>query len=300
MDSCAVRTAYRSFTVHLAGRLNVGHNKVICIIILCLANYKDDIERVDYMCTAVFKNQFLFRTVDRIGSIKEHCIIGRKNYIGGVIQNNYGEIWIDGINKHGLMTALLNYRKEIANECDGSKNRIKLHWGKFVLYLLENCRDVKDASNAIMSLHFSSDGPEMYPHFIITDKIGRCIVFESGKVYENTYGVLTNAPSFTEQVEKLKMCTSDRNDFYSSESRFSRIAQLSKRVKIQSIGDCFDLLTAVTLPEGADDRPGYRTILRSVMSSDSMTYSYAVGGSGKIKTQEFNGNFHIAVNQDEN
>ena len=250
------------------------------------------------MCTAVFKNQMLSRTVDRIGSTGEHYIICRENYIGGVIRNDFGEIWIDGMNEHGLMTALLNYRKEITDECIHGESKIKLHPGKLVQYLLENCRNVREASDAVLSLELTFDAPEMYPHFIIADRAGGCIVFESNRVYENTWGVLTNAPSFPEQTENYKMHTAGRNDFYSSESRFSRMVYLSERVKTESVMDCFDLLTAVMVPKGADDRPEYRTVLRSVMSADSMTYSYAVGCSGRIRTVSADGEFEISVKED--
>lgn len=250
------------------------------------------------MCTAVFKNFFLSRTVDRVGRIDEHRIIGKENYVAGVIRNDYGEIWIDGMNKHGLMTALLNHRKELTNECSCGKNRIKLHPGKIVLHLLENCRNTREASEAVLSLKLTSDEPEMYPHFIIADKSGECIVFEGGKVYENKPGVLANAPSFPEQIKLCSTNMANENEFYSSESRFRRMSWLSKRTKTESVSDCFDMLTVVAVPEGADHRPGYRTVLRSVMSADSMTYSYAAGCSGKIQSVSVGSEFDISLKDD--
>ncbi len=222
-------------------------------------------------------------------------MIGTGNCVGGVIKNSFGEIWIDGMNSYGLMTALLNYRKEMTEECAKVKNRIKLHPGKLIPYLLENCRNTLDASETIASLELTADFPEMYPHYVIADKRGKCVVFENGKVYENTFGVLTNAPSFPEITECLKENSFDKTDFYSSESRFVRVAHLRERVRVGSTSDCFDFLSSVSLPDGADDRLGYRTLLRSVMSADDMTYSYAEGCSGIVKTVSANGIFEIQM-----
>lgn len=249
------------------------------------------------MCTAVFKNRFLLRTVDRIGDIGEHYVIGTERYIGGVIRNNYGEIWIDGINKYGLVTALLNYRREMTNECTNKPNSMKLHPGRLVQFLLENCRNVHEASEAAMSIELTCDAPEIYPHFIIADADGKCAVLESDSIQENPIGVLTNAPSLKEQIRYYKEQKTKVTEFYSSRSRFCRIADFRQLVRIKSVEDCFNLLTTVALPEGVDKRKGYRTVLRSVMSCDSMTYSYAEGCSGKIKTVSMNGNFDISMEE---
>ncbi len=245
------------------------------------------------MCTAIFKNSFLARTVDRIGSIDEHFIISRNGYIGGIIRNTYGEIWIDGMNSYGLMAALLNYRKELTNESSYSTDSIKLHPSKLVPFLLENCHNTKEVSRAVSSLQLTYQEPEMYPHYIIADKSGACCIYENGKVFDNPLGVLTNAPSFPEQLSLLKAQEICSDDFYSSKARFRRIAMLQERVKIQSVSDCFDLLTSVTVPQGADKRHKYRTVLRCVMSQSTMTYSYADGCSGNIKSVLAAGDFEI-------
>ena len=54
------------------------------------------------MCTAIYRDGILARTVDRTAEGGEHFAVVRENYAGGVIRGAFGEIWIDGINGSGL------------------------------------------------------------------------------------------------------------------------------------------------------------------------------------------------------
>lgn len=250
------------------------------------------------MCTAIFKNSFLARTVDRIGSIDEHFIISKNGFIGGVIRNGYGEIWLDGMNRHGLMAALLNYKKEMTRESSYDSRKATVHPSRLVPLILESCKDTDEAKSALLSLRLTHNEPEMYPHYIFAHKSGSCFVYENGEVYQNSLGVLTNAPSFPKQVSLSKLQSKADTDFYSSTARFSRMALLKDQVSIQSTYDCFDLLTSVAVPQGADKRHGYRTVLRCVLSGSDMTYSYAVGCSGSIKTVSAEDEFELCASSD--
>jgi len=238
------------------------------------------------MCTAIFRDGILARTVDRDGLLSEHFTVVREDYAGGVIRGQWGEIWIDGLNKSGLKIALLNYRKELTEEIHGSDDGIEtIHPARLIVHLLRSCADTKEACRMLASFRLSEDMPRMYPHYMIGDDSGRCIVYESGRIYDNTVGVLANAPSYPEQAELLsaltdsgKVCPWD----HTSESRFCRAAWLRSHAELDSAEDCFALLDTLAVPKGMDPRKNYRTLLKTVMHNGM--YSYEDEKSRTVKS----------------
>ena len=232
------------------------------------------------MCTAIFIDGILARTVDRDGLLGEHFAVVRENYAGGVIRGDYGEIWSDGVNRNGLMTALLNYRKEMDREIHSFReDSEKIHPARLIPRLLGECGNTDDAEKLLRTMELSEDMPAMYPHYIICDAAGKCIVYESGRVCENPLGVLANAPSYGEQTERL--CTLKESGHplpwdHTSFSRFCRAAWLREHAdKPVTMSDCFALLDALAVPKGMDPRKNYRTLLKTVMSASDGTYSFA-------------------------
>lgn len=229
------------------------------------------------MCTAIYRDGILARTVDRTVEGGEHFAVARENYAGGVIRGEFGEIWIDGINRSGLTAALLNYRKDVAAECEECGEREKLHPGRLIPRLMQCCRDVRDAREFLGGVSLGEDMPVMYPHYIIGDASGACIVYESGRVIDNPWGVLANAPSLREQSEHL-CAVMEKGSIvwdHTSRSRFCRASWLRMHGKDHSVSGYFALLDALAVPVGMDPRENYRTVLKTVMCAADCSYSYS-------------------------
>lgn len=245
------------------------------------------------MCSAIFSNQTLARTTDRQGSLAEHRITGVQTissaYIGGTITTPDGRIWIDGINDSGLMAALLNYRKELTEESAEDAPKNKIHPGKLIPTVLENCRNVKSAADFLRTVTLTEDAPMMFPHYILADKSGNCTVFENGKIIGNPLGILTNAPSFGEQMQSLPDLTAETPAIpwnHTSESRFRRLAWLKTHAPVpETPTDFMNLLDAVAVPIGMDPKPGYRTLVRTVMGANDGTYSFCTEKDRAIRTR---------------
>ncbi len=241
------------------------------------------------MCTAIFWNGYLARTVDRQGNCREHRILIKDGYMGGVILTHSDPIWIDGLNERGLAIALLNYEKDLSYPQSAKPNpAFRLHPGQLIPYLLKRCGTVKEAAPLLREIALSADAPEMYPHFLLADTAGECAVYEGGNVLFHPLGVLANAPSLDAQMGLLPDLTA-RDALiswdHSSPSRFQRMAWLKHHaVPPASQGDCMELLATVTVPAGMDPRPGYRTLLRVVLCPEQGLYTYSTACGQSAKT----------------
>lgn len=119
----------------------------------------------------------------------------------------------DGINEMGLMGSnnlLPGYATFSEKEVKG---KINLTTANAFNYLLSRCKDVEEVKNeankiAIVKHGEAKDDMSISMHFFFKDAKGRGIVLEpkDGKllIYDNPYGVLTNAPEFPWHVTNLK------------------------------------------------------------------------------------------------
>lgn len=250
---------------------------------------------------------YLGRTVDRAGAFSEHSIIGmgRGVFCANTLDGDAGErgklayvgltidvpqcigrkthpIWIDGVNECGLMIALLNFPGESAWE--DSTRKTKVHPGRLVPYLLSRCRAVDEAADAIENIALTDEGLPMRVHYLIGDRSGRCMTAEPDerglKVRENPIGVLTNAPELERHIANLRAFSGESADLpgdFSSESRFVRLAHIKKHAvtaenESESISKVINILAAVSVPDGLDEREGYRTMFTTAMSAEEGEY----------------------------
>ncbi|MBE5934437.1 MAG: choloylglycine hydrolase family protein [Lachnospiraceae bacterium] len=190
------------------------------------------------MCTAVTyktKDFYFGRNLDYEKSFNESVVITPRNYkyifkhekeinhhygmIGmACVVNNY-PLYFDAVNEKGLSMAGLNYvgnavyksEKIIAKDIGESKTVDNIATYEFIPWILSRCISVKEARTLlerinITSTPFDKDMPPAQLHWIIADK-EESIVVESEKdglhVYNNPVGVLTNNPSFKEQIFNL-------------------------------------------------------------------------------------------------
>lgn len=130
-------------------------------------------------------------------------------------QTNYGFVGADGlglphvtdgINEHGLAVSLLYFPgfADYGTLTDQDKTKALAPW-EFNTWVLSSCMSVQDVIDKLASVRIAPVAHELVgtivpAHYAITDVAGRSIVIEptngSLKIFENSVGVLTNAPTF--------------------------------------------------------------------------------------------------------
>ena len=181
------------------------------------------------MCTAatyLTKDFYFGRTLDNTLSYNEEVVVTPRNYpfhfkkvesmqthyamIGvACVMKDY-PLYYDAINEKGLGMAGLNF---VGNAVYGKeeKGKCNISQFEFIPWILGQCSCVKEARELIermnlIELSFDDSLPIAQLHWIIADR-NEAITIESVKdgikVYDNTVGVLTNNPTFPEQMFSL-------------------------------------------------------------------------------------------------
>lgn len=175
------------------------------------------------MCTAISENQsrHLFgRTLDLECSYGESIVITprgfpisflhegeskRGNAIIGVAHVNKNfPLYYDAINEHGLGIAALNF-SGFAHYYNAGGKKKNIASFELPLWVLRNCSTLSEAKRLLSDTVITDDSfadslPPTPLHWLIADGTGAITVeqTESGlNIYENPFGVLTNAPEFS-------------------------------------------------------------------------------------------------------
>ncbi len=145
------------------------------------------------------KYPFLFRQAKPLSA--HYAIIGIAHVVDGI------PLFYDGVNEKGLGMAGLNFvGNAVYHEAVPGKDNIAQF--EFIPWLLAQCASVTDARKLLSRLNltpeaFRADLPVAQLHWLIADR-EEAIVVESVQngvmVYDNPAGVLTNNPSFPEQM----------------------------------------------------------------------------------------------------
>ncbi len=181
------------------------------------------------MCTAITytANDLYFgRTLDYEYSFGEGIVITPRNFIFdfrdmGIMQKHYAilgmalikndfPLYFDAVNEKGLCIAGLNF---VGNAVYRKPTPLKDNIAQFELipWLLGQCATIGEVKEKLKNINitdtpFSADLTPSQLHWIIADK-NECITVESVKdgvhIYENPVGVLTNNPTFPEQIFNL-------------------------------------------------------------------------------------------------
>lgn len=181
------------------------------------------------MCTAAkyISDDFYFgRTLDNDCGYNEQVVITPRNrplvfkhqdtlhthhaMIGvALVQNGY-PLYFDAINEKGLAMAGLNFvgATTYRPPCDGKCNIAQF---EFIPWILSRCTTVREAKEAIAQINltdarFADDMPVAQLHWMIADRDSAITVESTASginVYDNEAGVLTNCPSFPEQMINL-------------------------------------------------------------------------------------------------
>ena len=202
------------------------------------------------MCTAATyrtKDFYFGRTLDYECSYAEEVTVTPRNFplafrhmepmkshyaiIGmAYIRQDY-PLYYDAVNEKGLGMAGLNF---VGNAVYGKpmQGKVNIAQFEFVPWVLGQCASVEEAKRLLENIQlvdtpFSDDLPVSQLHWIIADReeaITVEAVEEGLKVYDNPVGVLTNNPTFDQQLFRLNdyMGLSAREP----ENRFSNSLQL--------------------------------------------------------------------------
>ena len=178
------------------------------------------------MCTAIHFGNFFGRTLDLECSFGEEVVVmprgsrlsfiyegersTKHKIIGTAHLRGCEPLFYDAINEAGVGVAALNFPKYALYRSKKGKS-LNLASFEVISYILSECDSVSAAKEILAATNVTDDdyggGLNATPlHWMIADK-NESIVFESTKdgckVYDNPYGVITNAPSFEYQITRL-------------------------------------------------------------------------------------------------
>ena len=299
------------------------------------------------MCTAVglkTEDFYFGRTLDNEFSFGEEIVITPRNFsfrfrftnemkshyaiIGMALVSDDFPLYFDGMNEKGLCVAGLNFVGNACfNNCD--HDALNIAQFEFIPYILGKCATVNEARKEIEKINvtntpFDNELGVAELHWLIADK-NDCITLEitkSGKfIYDNPVGVLTNNPTFPEQMGRLNdyMHLSNKppkNTFakgldleryskgmgamglpgdLSSTSRFVRVAfgkcnSVCEGDEKSSVAQFFHLLGTVEQIRGANKtEDGFEiTVYTSCCNARKGIYYYKLYDSFEIKWVDMN------------
>ena len=294
------------------------------------------------MCTAISyhtKRFYFGRTLDYDCSYGEQVAIMPRNFplkfrMAGEVKNHYAVIgmahvangyplYYDGGNEKGLGIAGLNFVGN-THYFEEQKGKCNLAQFELIPYLLATCKDVEEALKRLQEInvtnHAFADGyPVAELHYLIADK-NRSVVLElvkeGMKIYDNPVGVLTNNPSFPQQLFSLNDYVNvtpeePKNRFsknykleefsrgmgalglpgdWTSKSRFARAAFVKLNSvpagegEEESVNEFFHVMNSVSQPRGSGLWKGnYEiTVYTSCFSANAGAYYYTTYSNHRI------------------
>ncbi|MGX7108022.1 linear amide C-N hydrolase [Facklamia miroungae] len=264
------------------------------------------------MCTGIKINypggHVLGRTMDLEAPVDYNILYLPKDYpvaenlLGGYHHSQYKMLGVgfrnmdplkDGVNEHGLIGITNDFGGFglYDDQVDQSKTNVSAFY--FMNYILANCRDIDEVLKILPTIHISSrdlKGNKVITpifHFMFSDSKQNCIVVEPNKkklkVYQNPYGIMTNAPKFSSHV-KLLETTFDKENLdrfngaknlpggYDPKSRFLKAYYLAQQTldnhnSNSAFGNLYRVLSAVALPKGFIPNQKYHSYTYTVYLS---------------------------------
>lgn len=268
------------------------------------------------MCTAIndaSKFHLFGRTLDLEYSLEEQVVITPRRFeldflheeksyehlaiIGTAHIANGTPLYYDGMNEKGLCAAALRL-PALAAYHDKKDGKINLASFELIPWVLCRFESAAEAREALRDVNIT---PECFSgmlastplHWIVADKRESFVIesVEDGvRIYDNPYGVLTNAPDFPTQCVMLEEYGEPRLGDLSSSSRFIRAVNakqytLPAEKKTPAISRFFHLMSTVNQPHGlfrADERQ-LRTVYTSCMDTEGLTYYFTTYDCRKIR-----------------
>ena len=228
-------------------------------------------------------------------------------------------LYYDATNEKGLSMAGLNFPNN-AHYNEEVRDKINISPFEFIPYVLSLCSNIREVKLLfkninLVNINFSEELPLSPLHWIIADK-ENAITVESVKdglkIYDNSFGVLTNNPTFDKQILNLNnyihLSPYDENindeassDFsrgmgaiglpgdWSSKSRFVKMVFVKKNTvsdntEDKSVNQFFHMLSSVEMPRGAVKYRGCDEITQysSCCNTDKGIYYYKTYDNSRI------------------
>ena len=281
------------------------------------------------MCTAISYKGYFGRNLDLEYSYNEQVVITPKKYcfnftdkrivdkgyaiIGiATICENY-PLYYDACNEYGLAGAGLNFPYDDLYSNVINENQTKIAPYEILTVILRNCKNVEEVklllSNSIFTnKSFNDDFPATNMHYMFSDS-NSSITVESKNgiinIYDNQVNVLTNTPTFLEQLknlEKYKNLTNEETNKtinskgtgalglpgdFTSKSRFVR-AEFLLRTTITNgndLAEYYNVLSSVSEPKGAvkvKENKYFYTQYSSCMNLKEKIYYYKTYENSRI------------------
>jgi choloylglycine hydrolase len=178
------------------------------------------------MCTAISDSHLFGRTLDLEYSYGEAVVVTPRNFafdfiyegenfshpaiIGTAYVSGGYPLYYDAMNESGLAVAALNFPNcAVYRKYTCKKKNIASF--ELIPYLLSNCEDILSAKKLLENINIVSDSfsPSLTTtplHWMIADKSGAIVaepLSDGLKIYDNPFGVMTNAPTFPYHTTNL-------------------------------------------------------------------------------------------------
>lgn len=256
------------------------------------------------MCTAINDNRLFGRTLDVERSFGEQVVITPRNFtfnflhqksvskhhaiIGAAHVVDNTPLYYDAMNEKGLCAAALRL-PELTTYHEARSDKDNLASFELIPWLLCNYESAKDARKAMENVNitpesFSKELPSTPLHWLVGDRKTSFVIesVEDGlKIYDNPYGVLTNAPEFPTQCYIFEERGRPMLGDLSSSSRFVRAINAKDHTdkcdgENEQISRFFHIMSTVNQPAGlfqADERK-LRTEYTACMDTKTLTYYF--------------------------
>lgn len=251
----------------------------------------------------------LGRTYDQFGDLKTNQVIqipqslscapglrpgngdlpGRYGYTGMAVLGFGEPVLVDGVNRAGLMGALLHYPEYAVYPQSVETGQTAVHPGRLLAYLLSQCAGVGESIQALSRIALVDEpiqGKPLQAHYILSDRTGEAVIIEPDReglhIHRDTIGVLTNSPNYGWHQDNLRNYAGVTNlpkapqqiagheirafserlgggfglpGDYSSPSRFVRMAFMKEfairgKDELDGVSRMFRAFAPVDIPEG--------------------------------------------------
>lgn len=256
------------------------------------------------MCTAINDNKLFGRTLDVERSFGEQAVITPRNFtftflhqksaskhyaiIGAAHVVDNTPLYYDAMNEKGLCVAALRL-PELTTYHEARSDKDNLASFELISWILCNFDNAESARKAMENVNitpesFSKDLPSTPLHWLVGDRKTSFViesVEDSLKIYDNPYGVLTNAPEFPTQCYIFEERGRPMLGDLSSSSRFVRAINAKDHTdtcdgEAETISRFFHIMSTVNQPAGlfqADERK-LRTEYTACMDTKTLTYYF--------------------------
>lgn len=281
------------------------------------------------MCTAISYNNYFGRNLDLEYSYNEQVVITPKNYrfnftdnrildkgyaIIGVatVCENY-PLYYDACNEYGLAGAGLNFPYNDLYSNDENSVMQKIAPYEILPTVLRTCKSVAEVKELLtntifINKSFNDNFKATNMHYMFADSCSSITVESKNgavNVYDNTVNVLTNTPTFIEQIENLKQYQNLTNEEtnktlnskgtgalglpgdFTSKSRFVR-AEFLLRTTVSlgnDLTEFYNVLSSVAEPKGlvkVNDNKYFYTQYSSCMDLKEKIYYYKTYENSRI------------------